>query len=299
MSNVLNIAKSFSKQDEIQKKEDARQEEAQSFNLASNGGYLTFVKYALFSLLGLLNFRLFYSAIGGLWGIAVGVTAIMAEGFAIYCWNQQHKSAGKHRVALQFFSVAFTVVSLAHGAASLYELINARFDLGPSIQHYVFWYSHVVAFPLVFGLMILALFVLGFTHWQAKVAKAQAASAVEIAKDRADLLRRTSELKNETELAQAELAHYREKLAVDREFTALLKEVVEVENDKQATINSIPDSSVRDRIARMLGTSTPQPAVAQRRIGGFGDGAKLDTDLSPSSRAVIDRIRSKDDQGKS
>ena len=259
---LLNIAKSFSAEDERKQESAGLQEEAKNFDLAGNGGFLTFAKYAIYTLLGALNFRLFFVAVNGLWGVAIGLTAIMSEAFAIYCWNNQHKSSGKHRLALQFFSVAFTFVSVVHGAASLYEMLQ----LGPSIKGAIFWYSHAVAFPLIFGLMIVALFVLGFTHWSAAVAKEKAKAQVNIATSRAELLTKTANFNHESQLAHAELDHFKEKLAVEHEMTAMLEDVATLETRKQKAVSAIADPAVRDRLQRLLGViQSPQsePVLAK------------------------------------
>lgn len=259
---LLNIAKSFSAEDDRKQESAGLQEEAKNFDLAGNGGFLTFAKYAIYTLLGALNFRLFFVAVGGLWGVAIGLTAIMSEAFAIYCWNNQHKSSGKHRLALQFFSVAFTLVSVVHGAASLYEMLQ----LGPSIKGAIFWYSHAVAFPLIFGLMIVALFVLGFTHWSAAVAKERAKAQVNIATSRADLLTKTANLSHESQLAHAELDHFKEKLEIEHEMTAMLEDVATLETRKQKAVSAIADPAVRDRLQRLLGViQSPQsePVLAK------------------------------------
>lgn len=260
--SLLNTAKSFSAEDNRKNEAIELQEEAKNFDLASNGGFLTFAKYAIYALLGALNFRLFYVAVGGFWGVAIGLTAIMSEAFAIYCWNNQHKSSGRHRIALQVFSVAFTFVSVIHGAASLYEMLQ----LGPSIKGAIFWYSHAVAFPLIFGLMIFALFVLGFTHWSAAVAKEKAKAQVNIATSRAELLTKTANLSHESQLARAELDHFKEKLAVEHEMTAMLEDVAILESRKQKAITEITDPAVRDRLQRLLGViQSPQsePVLAK------------------------------------
>ena len=256
---LLNIAQYFSKEDDRKQQNADLQQEAANFDLAGNGGFLTFAKYAIYSLLGALNFRLFFVAVGNLWGAAIGLTAIMSEAFAIYCWNNQSKSSGSHRLALQVFSVAFTFVSVVHGAASLYEMLQ----LGPSIKGAIFWYSHAVAFPLIFGLMIVALFVLGFTHWSARVAKERAKAQVDIAASRAELLTKTANLAHESQLAHAELDHFKEKLSVEHEMTAMLEDVAALESRKQRAIAGIADPDVRDRLQRLLGViQSPAPQIA-------------------------------------
>jgi hypothetical protein len=266
---ILNLAKTFSKESDASARQDKLLNEASNYKLASNGGYLHLVKYALFGMLAILNMRLFIAAIPGGWGMLVGLIAVMMEGFAIYCWNNQGKSAGNHRKALIGFCIAFTVVSLAHAAASVYELINSRFPLGPSISDYVFWYSHVVAFPLIFGLQIFALFVIGFTHYQSRISKERAKSQVEIEQGQAELHTQTAQLKQESELAAQRLLFEQEKLKTRMGMTALLKDTLEVESQQMDILRNVSDPTIRARLAQMFGLPdlqvSPQPAASTRQ----------------------------------
>lgn len=263
--NILNLVDSFSKESDAKSQQAAMLSEAQNYDLASNGGYLTVVKYAIYAMLAVLNLRLFATAIPGGWGVFVGFIAIMMEGFAIYCWNNQGKSSGNHRKALIGFCIAFTVVSVAHAAASVYEIVNGTVPLGPSISHYVFWYSHVVAFPLIFGLQIFALFVIGFTHYQAKISKERAKSQVEIAEGQATLHTEAAKLKQETDLAKQKLLHEQEKLKVKMAMGQLMRQTLEVETSQLNDIRQVSDPLMRQRLAEMLGVpelAKPEPTIA-------------------------------------
>lgn len=250
---ILKLGKVFSNANDAETRQSEMLDQANNYQLASNGGYLTIVKYAIYAMLAILNFRLFNSAIPGGWGAFVGLIAIMMEGFAIWCWNNQSKSAGNHRKALIGFCIAFTVASVAHAAASVYELVNGTVPLGPSISHYVFWYSHVVAFPLIFGLQIFALFVIGFTHYQARIAKERAESQVEIEKGQAQLHTRTAKLKQESDLAEQEVLFHRKTLQAKSAMTGLLADTVKEEGRQIEVLRSVEDPLIRRRLAEMFG----------------------------------------------
>lgn len=269
--NFLKLGEKLSGENDAEARQAEMLDEAQNYKLANNGGYLTVVKYALFGMLALLNFRLFASAVPGVWGWLVGLMAVMMEGFAVYCWNNQGKSEGKHRIALIGFCIAFTVVSLAHGAASIYELVNTHVSLGPSIKDYVFWYSHVVAFPLIFGLMIVALFVIGFTHYQAKISKERAKAHVEIEKGNADLATKTAKLKQEAELAEQQILFEKRKLQVKMQMSGILSDTLAEETRQIQMLRDTPDPTIRQKLAEMLGlpdlriAEKPAQATDERR----------------------------------
>ncbi len=250
---ILKLGKVFSNANDAEARQSEMLDEANNYQLASNGGYLTIVKYAIYVMLAVLNFRLFNSAIPGGWGAFVGLVAIMMEGFAIWCWNNQSKSAGNHRKALIGFCIAFTVASVAHAAASVYELVNGTVPLGPSISHYVFWYSHVVAFPLIFGLQIFALFVIGFTHYQAKIAKERAASQVEIEKGNAELYTKTAKLEQESRLAEQNVLFHQKALKAKSAMTGLLADTVKEEGRQMEVLRGVEDPLIRRRLAEMFG----------------------------------------------
>lgn len=261
--NLLKLSEKLSSGNDAENRQAEMLDQANSYQLASNGGYLTLVKYAIYVMLAVLNFRLFNSAIPGGWGSFVGLIAIMMEGFAIWCWNNQSKSAGNHRTALISFCIAFTVASVAHAAASVYELVNGTVPLGPSISHYVFWYSHVVAFPLIFGLQIFALFVIGFTHYQAKISKERAKSHVEIEKGNAELATQTARLKQEAELAEQQILFEKRKLQVKMQMSGIMADTLAEETRQMQMLRDTPDPTIRQKLAEMLGLPdlrTPEKA---------------------------------------
>lgn len=249
MNNIFGIGKNLSQQSQAQQEAEAREKEAQKVDLVGTGGFLSVVKYAVFGVLGALNFRLFVTVLHfSAWGITIGLVAVLFECFAVYCWNNQGRAADKHAKALYHIAVIFTAVSFVHASASFYELVG----LGPSIGWPLYFYSHAIAFPLLFTLMTGAVCILYKTHWSAQVAKEQAETQTQIAKDRADLLRRTAALKSKSELSRAEIVHYEEELKRESEFLVLIHRAVTMESEKDAILSSISNPATRRRMAELL-----------------------------------------------
>lgn len=271
MKSMFNIGKNLSRQSQTQQEADAREREAQEFDLVGTGGYLTVVKYVVFGILAALNFRLFYTVVHGAWGLTIAITAVLFEGFAVYAWNNQKRSAGLHRQALVWIAVLFTGVSFVHASASFYELIG----MGPAIGAPLQIYSHFVAFPLLFTFMTAGVCSLYFTHWSRLAAKEQAQTQTEIAKDRADLLRRTAALRSKAELSRAELAHYEEEMKTEGHFIDLLRRVVTMEQEKNALLSQIKDPATRHRMAQLLERDEDQNGEADiLRDRGMQDEAR-------------------------
>lgn len=258
MSNFLNIGKKLAAQSQVEREKEAREREAQQFDLADTGGFLIIVKYAVFGILAALNFRLFFTVVHGAWGLAIASEAVLFECFAVYAWNNQKRSADTHRRALIAIAVIFTMVSFVHASVSFYELIG----MGPSLGHPLQVYSHYVAFPLLFTLMMAGVCTLYYTHWSANAAKAQAKTQVDIAKDRADLLRRTAELRSKSELSRAELGHYEEEMQTEAQFIELLRKAVSMEQEKASLLSQISDPNARRRMAELLGRDLNQDGIA-------------------------------------
>lgn len=262
MKNIFGIGKNLSQQGQAQQEAEARQKELENVDLVGTGGFLNIVKYAVFIVLAALNFRLFVTVVHGTpgrnaWGIAIGITAILFECFAIYGWNNQRRSAGKHHKALVLIAYTFTFVSFIHASASFYELIG----MGPSLGYPLYFYSHYIAFPLLFTLMVAAVCVLHHTHWSKEVAQEQANVQTEMAKDRAKLLVQTATLHNKAELNRAHLAHYEEEMKTEAQFLEFLRRVVTMEREKEALLSQIADPATRRRMAELLGRDADGDSV--------------------------------------
>lgn len=246
--NFLNIGKNLSQQSQAEQESEDRKREVEEFDLVGLGGFLNVVKYAVFAVLGALNFRLFLTVVPGVWGMVIAASAILFECFAIYCWNNINKSAGRHQKALSLIAYGFTGISFVHASASFYELIGT----GPSLGEPLRIYSHYVAFPLLFTAMVTAVCALYATHWSSKVSKKQAETQQSMAIDRADLIRRDAKLKMQAEQNRAELAHYEEEMKTEAQFIELLRKTVTQEQEKVKLLGQIKDPHTRRRMADIL-----------------------------------------------
>src|SRR5262249_36655996 len=121
--------------------------EARDFRLPSETLPQIF-KYLFSTGLGFLNYRLFSHAVPGLWGQATGVVAVMAEAIALYATYNFSRSAGLFRFSLGASGIVLMAFSMVHGTFSILDLIGVA-DLSHAVQ----FYSRIVAFPLLAGLL--------------------------------------------------------------------------------------------------------------------------------------------------
>lgn len=260
MSKLFNVGQSLH---ESQKKEERKQAEtkaADRSDLVGPGGYMTIVKYAVYAVLAALNLRLFLETLGyGVWGVAVGAVAVLTEGTAIYCWRNQIRSAGNHRKAMIVFAVAFTALSLAHGCASLWELSGA----GKAIGKPLWVYSYFVAFPLMFGLLVVCVCVLYVTHWQTKISKEKASAQTEIAVGDAKLQIERAHLRQNMEVEESRLEHLKAMVGMENQYVESLEDLVVVKERQQAALARITDPEIRDEVFASLGRIA-KPVQAKR-----------------------------------
>ncbi len=260
MSKLFNVGKSLY---ESQKKDEQKQAEgkaAESHDLVGPGGYMTVVKYAAFTVLAALNIRLFLESLHyGVWGVAVGLVAVLTEGTAIYCWRNQIRTAGSHRTGMIFFAVAFTAISLAHAFVSFLELCGAAKDLEKTI--YV--YSYFVAFPLMFGMLVLCVCTLFLLHWQTKISKERARAQTEIAKSNAELQIEKANLRQSMEIEESRLDHLKAMVGMENQYVESLEDLVVVKERQQQALARISDPEIRDEIFAVLGRIA-QPTQSKR-----------------------------------
>lgn len=274
MSLFSNMGKAFSRDHKAEKEAEDLNKEAQNFDLAGTGGYLTFVKYAVFLVLAGFNWWLFTSLISGAWGYAVGSVAVLSEGFAIYCFNKQNKSVGGHRTALQVFAVYFTLLSFVHSLAAFYEMTN----MGPRIGAPLDYYAHFVAFPLVFASMVAGVMVLTLTHWSSAISASRAKAHQAIEASRADLITQHSVMQHQATLERQRLNHMSELLNLERGYVEKLKEYAHIKQGERHILDSITDPGLRARLAEFTGNlveslpDRPQLASAkdEKKVEGFG-----------------------------
>lgn len=287
MSLFSNMGRSFARENKVKEEAEELNQEAKSFDLAKNGGFLTFVKYSVFIVLAAFNWKLFTSIVPGGWGIATGCVAILSEGFAIYCFNNQNKSVDRHRTALQFFAVYFTVLSFIHAAASFYDTIGA----GPDIGRPLYVYSHYVAFPLIFSSMVAGVMILTLTHWSSKISADRAKAHQEIEASRADLITQHSVMQHQATLERQRLNHMAELLQLEQGYVEKLAEYAQIKQREGQIINGVADPTLRERLQKFTGNllegvaptykamAAPAPALSVRR----GPKARLTRDMTDNS----------------
>ena len=230
---------------------------AASFDLAGTGGFLSFVKYCVFVVLASLNFHLFYVHAPGVWGALIGCTALLFEACAVHFWNKQNKSAGRHKLVLQFFAVLFTVVSFVHGTAALYQLSG----VGPSITPIVETYSRLIAFPLLFGLMVLAVCVLHYLHWSTEINEARANAVMRIEKDRAAIMTEVLELESRALVETERLGFFKKRVLLEEQYASTVEEFARVSTRGVNAVESISDPKIREEMLQLMGrTSSKEPA---------------------------------------
>lgn len=257
MNDMFSVSRGLASADQGKEEAEKRAQEAQQFDLVGPGGFPEYAKYLLFALMAALNVRLFLSVVGGWWGIAVAADAILFEVFALYCWHNLRRSAGEHRKWLRRIAVLFTILSVLHALASFYELIQAFAGL-PALGKPLYFYSHVVAFPLLFIAMIFAAGKLLSVHSSREIAQAQADLQLSLQQKRAELVGQTAKMRNEAELSRAWLQFYEEKLETERKFLDFLRRVVTVESEKATLLAQIPDVATRRRMEELLGRDANQ-----------------------------------------
>lgn len=252
MRNPLTIAKNLDESDRAQREKEARQREVQEFDLAQLDNFIGTLKYIIFGVLAALNVRLFWTVVPGAWGVIIALTAAAFETFAVYCWNKQRKAGGEYQRWLYRIALVFTGISILHACASFYDLTRAVTGW-PSLGYPLYIYSHVIAFPLLFLGMIIAICVLYRKHWSREIADAQAMTAVNAAKERGRVLNETAKMRAEEELSRARLANYQERLKIEQAFLEVLQDVVKFEVRAADLLSKIPDPTVRQRMADLLG----------------------------------------------
>ena len=118
--NFSGIGKMLSKQKEREKESEALKTEAGGFQLATDGGYIVVLKYALFTLFGFYNVRLFLTTVPGWERYLTAVFALLGEATALYCFNKYTRSTGRHKQALGPFALLLFAFSFTHATISFF-----------------------------------------------------------------------------------------------------------------------------------------------------------------------------------
>ena len=88
---LFTIAKGFNKAEEDARESEQLKTEADSFQIAGNGGYIVALKYALFALFGFYNVRLFITTV-------LGWEGYLTAAFALAMLRRVDAALGAHVV---------------------------------------------------------------------------------------------------------------------------------------------------------------------------------------------------------
>jgi hypothetical protein len=256
---LFSIGQAFSTERQQQRQSNDLQNEADSFELASDGGYLTLLKGVLFALFAYYNARLFIVTVPGWEGYMTAFCALAGEATALYCINNYTRSAGVHRAGLGLFGVLLTVFSITHASISFF-----RMESGATSDR-VRFYCENVAFPLLFSLLLLASIIIPLLHWRKMIATEQAKAAVKIASGRAHLLAESAAMRDENALERERLGQLEEQIKLESEYIGKLQQFVQLKEREKAVIESITDSGLRQQVEASMGINS-SPTTAQRRL---------------------------------
>lgn len=245
---IFNVGKAFSRQQEQERESEKLQHEAERYDLASDGGYWTALKSALFILFAYYNARLFIVTVPGWEGYLTAVFALLGEATAFWCLHNYVRSAGAHKTALGVFGVVLTLFSVTHATISFF-----RMEQSAQFSGKLRFYAEHVAFPLLFGLLLLAAIIIPLCHWRKRIAQEQAATQVELASDRARLVGSAAALKNEALLEQERLEHLRERIRLGNDYVGELEAFAQMKQREHEALNRISNPEVRKELANALG----------------------------------------------
>ena len=237
---IFNVGKAFSRQQEQERESEKLKSEAEGYELASDGGYWTGLKVALFVLFGYYNARLFLVTVPGWEGYLTAAFALLGEATAFWCLHNFTRSAGAHKAALGTFGALLTIFSVTHATISFFRMESHAGFSAP-----LRFYCERVAFPLLFGLLLLAAIVIPLCHWRKRIAQEQAATQVDIASSRARLVGSAAALKNEALLEHERLEHLRERIRLGNEYVSELEAFAAMKAREHDALNRIGNPEVR------------------------------------------------------
>jgi hypothetical protein len=241
--------------------------EARDFRLPSETLPQIF-KYLFFVGLGFLNYRLFSHAVPGLWGQATGIVAVMAEAIALYAAHNFSRSAGLFRLSLGASGFVLMAFSMIHGTFSILDLIGVA-DVSAAVQYY----SRIVAFPLLAGLLGVSVVAITMTHPKNIIRLKQALAHTAIVVGRAKAASELELMRAQSVLDQARLDRQRERTRRESEYLSEVERLIAVEERKRAMVAAITDPALREALARELGVelrTSSSPAPRQVTTSNWG-----------------------------
>jgi hypothetical protein len=221
--------------------------EARDFRLPSETLPQIF-KYLFFAGLGFLNYRLFSHVVPGLWGQATGIVAVMAEAIALYAAHNFSRSAGIFRFSLGASGFVLMAFSMVHGTFSILDLIGVA-DVSAAVQYY----SRIVAFPLLAGLLGVSVVAITMTHPKNIIRLKQALAHTAIVVGRAKAASELELMRAQSVLDQARLDQQRERTRRESEYLSEVEKLIAVEERKRQMVFAISDPALRESLARELG----------------------------------------------
>lgn len=264
----------FGRADDQEADRRALEAEGKQFKLPSEW-FPQACKYLFFVGLGFLNYRLFADAVPGGWGVATGIMAMMAEAIALYATHYFSRSSEKYRWALGISGAVLMTFSIVHATFSILDLIGVR-----GISTTVRYYSQVVAFPLLAGLIGLAVVALTMTHPKNLIRLRQARSHTRVAIGRAEAASELELNRAEKVVEFARLDRIKERRRNEAEYIGEVKGLIDLEQKKRDMVMRIPDRDLREKLARELGIELP-PQTQLQRPPEYSDGY-------PSARTDLD-----------
>ncbi|SRR6266511_376470 len=218
------------------------------------------IKILFFIGLALLSVRLFTHLIPGFWGHATSAIAIIAEGVALYSSHYFSRASGKFRWALGFSGFFLLTFSIVHSTFSILDL-NGAAALYPGLYERVNFYSHLVAFPLLAGLIGVSVIAICMTHPINRIRLKQAVEHTKIAVARAEAASQLELMRAQATLELAWLDHLREHNERENKYLELLQKKIEIEETKARMIAEISDPALRMRLTNEFAQSR-QPLTA-------------------------------------
>jgi hypothetical protein len=235
----------------------ALEAEAKQFKLPSEA-LPQVVKYVFFAGLALLNYRLFAHAVPGVWGHAIGIVAMIAEGVALYCTHYFSRSASWFRLCLGLAGGSLMAFSLVHGTFSVLALIGVA-DVTESIRYY----SHVVAFPLLSALIGVSVVAITMTHPNNIVRLKQALAHMRAAIGRAEAASDLALMRSTSTVNHAKLHNLQERTRLEQASMVEVKKLITIEQEKRRMVSEIEDPDLRAAMWREMGMQGDPPAPPQ------------------------------------
>jgi len=247
MLKLFEVGKMLGRENQHAEESESLKNEANSFQLATDGGYIKVLKYLLFILFGYYNARLFIVTVPGWEGYFTAVFALTGEATALYCFNNYTRSTGKHQKALGVFAILLMLFSVTHATISFFRMEAHAGYSGP-----IRVYCERVAFPLLFSLLLLAAIIIPLLHWRRKIAEKQAQAQVKIASGRAELVAEAATMRDQTQLERERLESFEERIKLGNEYVAKLRAFGRMKKDEAEALLDIP-LPLRSQIAEALG----------------------------------------------